>query len=197
MNAFRKNVIQPILDCWSLMVGLKITGKYFCKPLITVHYPREVIDDENLKTFGGHIELVGKPKDPAMPKCISCMMCVTNCPSKCLKVVKQKAPKLTPEQEAEKTRCEEAGEKFKKPRAPKNPAKFAYDFSLCSLCGTCIDNCTPGALRFSNNIYWVASDRKEFNLDLLARLKEQASEVSAPAPAPKTEGQSAPAEKEA
>ncbi|MGL1863871.1 MAG: 4Fe-4S ferredoxin [Pseudodesulfovibrio sp.] len=197
MGKFRDNVIQPILDCWSLMVGLKITGKYFCKPLITVHYPREVIDDENLKTFGGHIELVGKPNDPAMPKCISCMMCVTNCPSNCLKVVKQKKPTPTPEQEAAMAAAKEAGEKVVKPKAPKNPALFAYDFSLCSLCGTCIDNCSPGALRFSNNIYWVSSNREDFKLDLLARLKEQATEVSVSAPAPKTEAEPAAAEKEA
>jgi len=195
MGKFKENVIQPILDCWSLIVGLKITGKYFCKPLITVHYPRQVIDDENLATYGGHIELIGKPKDPAMPKCISCMMCVTNCPSKCLKVVKQKAPKPTPEQEAAMAAAKEAGEKVVKPKAPKNPLKFTYDYTLCSLCGTCIDNCPVKSLKFSNNMYWVATSRKEMNIDLLARLKEQATELSVPAP--KTEAKPAAAEKEA
>ncbi|WP_319467524.1 4Fe-4S binding protein [uncultured Pseudodesulfovibrio sp.] len=195
MSIIKEHIIQPIKDCWSLIVGLKVTGKYFCKPLITVHYPRQVIDDENLSTYGGHVELIGKPKDPAMPKCISCMMCVTNCPSKCLKLVKQKAPKLTPEQEAEKKRCEEAGEKFTKPKAPKNPAKFMYDYTLCSLCGTCIDNCPAKSLKFSNNMYWVATSRKEMKIDLLARLKEQATKLSASAP--KTEAKPAAAEKEA
>lgn len=195
MGKFKDNVIQPLLDCWSLFVGLGITGKYFCKPLKTVHYPREVIDDENLDTYGGHVELIGKPKDPAMPKCISCMMCVTNCPSKCLKLVKQKAPKPTPEQEAAMAAAKEAGEKVVKPKAPKNPAKFTYDYTLCSLCGTCIDNCPVKSLKFSKNIYWVATSRKEMNIDLLARLKEQANTM--PAPAPKPEAKKAAAEKEA
>jgi NADH-quinone oxidoreductase subunit I len=195
MGKFKENVIQPILDCWSLIVGLKITGKYFCKPLITVHYPREVLDDENLETYGGHVELIGKPKDPAMPKCISCMMCVTNCPSKCLTVVKSKPPKPTAEEEAAMKAAEEAGEKVVKPKAPKNPAKFTYDYTLCSLCGTCIDNCPAKSLKFSNNIYWVATSRKEMKIDLLARLKEQATELSAPVP--KTEAVPAAAEKEA
>ncbi|MBG0789117.1 MAG: 4Fe-4S binding protein [Desulfovibrionaceae bacterium] len=196
MGKFKDNVIQPILDCWSLFVGLKVTGKYFCKPLVTVHYPRQVIDNENLTTYGGHVELVGKPKDPATPKCISCMMCVTNCPSKCLTVVKQKAPKPTPEEEAAMKAAEEAGEKVKKPKAPKNPAKFIYDYTKCSLCGTCIENCPAKSLRFSNNIYWVATSRKEMKIDLLARLKEQANEMPAAAPAPKPEATAA-AEKEA
>jgi len=196
MGKFKENVIQPLLDCWSLIVGLKITGKYFCQPLVTVHYPRQVIDDENLRTYGGHVELIGKPKDPATPKCISCMMCVTNCPSKCLTVVKQKAPKPTPEEEAAMKAAEEAGEKVKKPKAPKNPAKFMYDYTKCSLCGTCIDNCPAKSLQFSNNIYWVATSRKEMKIDLLARLKEQANEMPAAAPAPKPEAPAA-AEKEA
>ena len=195
MGKFKDNVIQPILDCWSLLVGLKITGKYFCKPLITVHYPRQTIDAENLETYGGHVELIGKPKDPATPKCISCMMCVTNCPSKCLTVVKQKAPKPTPEEEAAMKAAEERGEKVAAPKAPKNPAKFIYDYTLCSLCGTCIDNCPASSLKFSNNIYWVATSRKEMKIDLLARLKEQATKLSAPAP--KTEAAPAAAEKEA
>jgi NADH-quinone oxidoreductase subunit I len=195
MGKFKENVIQPILDCWSLIVGLKITGKYFCKPLITVHYPRQVIDDENLETYGGHVELIGKPKDPATPKCISCMMCVTNCPSKCLTVVKSKPPKPTAAEEAAMKAAEEAGEKVVKPKAPKNPAKFIYDYTLCSLCGTCIDNCPAKSLKFSNNIYWVATSRKEMKIDLLARLKEQATEL--PAPAPKSEAAPAAAEKEA
>lgn len=194
MGKFREHVIQPILDCWSLLVGLKVTGKYFCKPQVTVHYPRQVIDDENLTTYGGHVELIGKPKDPAMPKCISCMMCVTNCPSKCLKLVKQKPPKPTPEEEAAMKAAKEAGEKVKKPKAPKNPLKFTYDFTLCSLCGTCIDNCPVKCLKFSNNMYWVATSREEMNIDLLARLKDQAAKVSAPAP--KAEAK-ATAEKEA
>ncbi|WP_419788294.1 4Fe-4S binding protein [Pseudodesulfovibrio sp.] len=196
MNTFRKHVIQPIIDCWSLIVGLKITGKFFFKPLLTVHYPREVIDSENLSTYGGHVELIGKTKDPGTPKCISCMMCVTNCPSGCLKLVKQKVPKPTAEQEAAWKAAEEAGEKVAKPKAPKNPAKFMYDYTKCSLCGTCIENCPAKSLRFSNNIYWVATSREEMHIDLLARLKGQAAEVSAPAPAPKAEA-AATAEKEA
>ncbi|ADU62307.1 MAG: 4Fe-4S binding protein [Pseudodesulfovibrio sp.] len=195
MNALRKHVIQPIIDCWSLLVGLKITGKYFCQPLITVHYPRQVIDDENLSTYGGHVELIGMPKDPATPKCISCMMCVTNCPSNCLKVVKSKPPVTTPEQEQAWKEAEERGEKVTRPKGPKYPAKFMYDYTLCSLCGTCIDNCPANTLRFSNNIYWVATSRKEMHIDLLARLREKATDLSAPAP--KTEAKPAAAEKEA
>ena len=185
MNALRKHVIQPIIDCWSLFVGLKITGKYFCQKLVTVHYPRQTIEADRLDTYAGHVELIGKPKDPATPKCIFCMMCVTNCPSKCLTVVKQKPPKPTPEEQKAMDEAEARGEKVKKPTAPKNPLKFSYDYTLCSLCGTCIDNCPVKSLRFSHRMYWVATSRKEMKIDLLARLKDQAKKT--PAAAPKAE----------
>lgn len=168
-----RKAIQPVLDLWSLIVGLGVTGKYCTKPTLTQHYPRQVVEPENLATFKGHVELVGKPKNPGKPKCIGCMLCATSCPSKCLTVLKAKAPKPTPQQEKEWADAEARGEKPKKPKAPKEPAKFIYDYSLCSLCGTCVEACPVSSLTFSNNVYLVGTSRKEFKMDLLQRLHDQ------------------------
>ncbi|GAB6061041.1 4Fe-4S binding protein [Desulfonatronum parangueonense] len=158
---------------WSLVIGLGITFRAFVRPQVTIHYPRVTVDDANLQTFHGHVELVAKDGDPLTPKCISCGMCAMNCPSACLTVVKQKAPKPTPEEKKAMEEAEARGEKVKKPAAPKDPAQFVYDFSLCSLCGTCVEICPVESLRFSNNIYQAGFGRHDFNLDLLARLREQ------------------------
>ncbi|WP_022662398.1 4Fe-4S binding protein [Paucidesulfovibrio longus] len=183
-----KDIFQSVKDLWSLFVGLKVTGKYFLQPTVTVHYPRQTVDPEVEQTFGGHVELVPKPKNPAKPKCIGCMMCVTNCPSGCLTVVKAKAPKPTPEEEQAMKEAEARGEEVKKPKAPKEPAKFLYDYSLCSLCGTCIENCPVGSLQYSHNIYFVGTSRKDFKLDLLKRLERQAENAAkASGTAPKAE----------
>lgn len=197
MNAIRKNFIQPIIDLWSLIVGLKVTGKYFCYKHKTVHFPRKAVEFDKLETYGGPIELTPSPKNPAKSKCIACGMCMLNCPSGCLTVVKTKAPKPTPEQEKEWAEAEARGEKVVKPKAPKEPAKFLYDFSLCSLCGTCIENCPVKTLRFSHDIYLTVNDRKELKIDLLARLKEQAQGKAQAQPAPKPESADTKAEKEA
>ncbi|SDB23326.1 NADH-quinone oxidoreductase subunit I [Desulfonatronum thiosulfatophilum] len=161
---------------WSLVIGLGITFRAFVRPQVTVHYPRATVDDANLQTFHGHVELVGKDDEPLVPRCISCGMCAMNCPSACLTVVKQKAPKPTPEEKKAMEEAEARGEKVKKPAAPKDPATFMYDFSLCSLCGTCVEICPVDSLRFSSNIYQAGFGRHDFNLDLLTRLREQGGE---------------------
>lgn len=173
MNPIKK-FFRTIADLWSLIVGLQITGKYFCQRQVTVHYPRKEIDPEINKTYRGHIELVASPKDPTKPKCISCLMCVTACPSGCITVVKSKPPKLSPEEEQAIKDAEARGEKVKKPSAPKEPAQWKYDFSLCSLCATCIEACAVDSIRFSNELYVVGTSRNDFKYDLLARLKSQA-----------------------
>jgi NADH-quinone oxidoreductase subunit I len=172
-------ITEKIARLWSLIVGLQVTGKYFTKPQVTLHYPRKTLDDENLLTYRGHIELVGLPKKPGTPKCISCGMCQTVCPSGCISLSKRKPPKLTEEQEKAKAEAEAKGEKFKKPAAPKDPATFSYDYTLCSLCGCCVENCPVDSIRFSNNIYLSATSRTPYHYDLLDRLKTQAGAAPA------------------
>jgi NADH-quinone oxidoreductase subunit I len=169
---------KALQGMWSLAIGLGVTFRAFVRPQVTVHYPRVTVDDANLRTYHGHVELIGKDDQPAIPRCISCGMCALNCPSACLAVVKQKAPKSTPDQKKAMEEAEARGEKVKKPAAPKNPELFTYDFSLCSLCGTCVESCPVDSLRFSNEIYQAGFDRKDFHLDLLARLRGQADRRS-------------------
>ena len=152
----------------SLFVGLGITGKAFCQPQVTVIYPKEEVD--NLSTFRGHVELVGKEDDPAVPRCVACGACVKACPSDCLTIL---CP--VPAKEGEQDTPVAMGPAPQK--GSKTPGAVIVDFSLCSLCGQCAKTCPVDSLRFSDNPYMVALDRKEFRIDLMARLKRQAEEV--------------------
>ena len=53
------------------------------------------------------------------------------------------------------------------------------NYSLCSLCGLCVQSCPTGAIRFSQNVYLVGRTREELELDLMARLKSQATAAGA------------------
>ncbi|MFP5258086.1 MAG: 4Fe-4S binding protein [Acidobacteriota bacterium] len=151
----------------SLVVGLGITGKAFCQPQVTVIYPKQEVD--NLSTFRGHIELVGKDEDPAVPRCVACGACVKACPSNCLTF-------LSPVPAKEGEESKEAAMGPVPQKGSKSPAVVIVDFSLCSLCGQCVRTCPVDSLRFSDNPYMVRLDRKDFQIDLLARLRRLASD---------------------
>lgn len=165
---------KTVLGLWSLVVGLFITGKYFVSSHRTTYYPREVVRKEDTEAFRGPIELVGLPKDPTTPKCISCMLCVQACPSNCITVKRSPAPVMKPEQQKEFDEAAARGENPKKPAAPKNPSLWRYDFTYCSLCACCVEACPVNSIRFSNELYLSGTRREDFNMDLLARLKRTA-----------------------
>ncbi|EKO38922.1 MAG: NADH:ubiquinone oxidoreductase chain I-like protein [Solidesulfovibrio magneticus str. Maddingley MBC34] len=168
----------------SLFVGLGITGRAFAKPAVTVIYPKQEVT--NLDTYRGHIELVGREDNPAMPRCIACGACTRACPSQCLSVGCPVGAGSGGDPET----LELAGELIPvgTAMAPapqkgcKVPGVFIYDYSLCSLCGQCVRACPVDSLRFSQHVYYVGTSRADFRLDLMARLARQAAEAPAPAP---------------
>ena len=154
-----KAIVDNLKGLWSLLVGLHITGRFGLGPFpvwlglkkpengypqLTTHYPWKTIDDADLITYRGPVELIPGDEDHTKSKCISCMMCVRSCPSSCLTVVKGSEGKA--------------------------PSVWISDFTLCSLCGTCVEVCPASALRFSHDIYWVATKREDMVNDLLAKL---------------------------
>lgn len=151
----------------SLVIGLGITGKAFCQPQVTVIYPKEEVD--NLSTFRGHVELIGKDDDPAVPRCVACGACVKACPSNCLTIL---CP--VPVKEGEEGGPVAMGPAPQK--GSKTPGAVIVDFSLCSLCGQCAKVCPVDSLQFSDNPYMVRLDRREFQIDLLARLRRLAAD---------------------
>lgn len=94
---------------WSLVVGLNITGKYFLQPNVTIHYPRQEVD--NLATFRGHIELIPEDNDSLTPRCISCGTCAKACPSGCITVTKKRPPRPRPRKSS----------RASSPRRPRTP----------------------------------------------------------------------------
>jgi NADH-quinone oxidoreductase subunit I len=179
MNAI-KELRQALGGLWSLVVGLGITGNQFLRKTQTTHYPRQVVT--NLDTFRGHIDLVAKDDDPSQPRCITCMLCASICPSGCLYLEKAKAaseaaPDGTEGQPAMPTSLAEPAvvqpKKAAPPKkaSPKFPGVFTYNYNTCSLCGLCVQNCPVDSLMFSRDVYTVDYTSKTFEYDLLARMR--------------------------
>jgi NADH-quinone oxidoreductase subunit I len=162
-----KKIFQPVSDLWSLVVGLQITGKNFTQSQVTVHYPRQVVDKDVNASYRGPIMLVPHPRNAAKPKCTACMICVPACPSSCITVVKAPVPPITPEQEQAFQEAEARGEEVERPSAPREPIIWINDFSLCSLCGVCVEACPTHCIDFSHDLYSVGTSREAFKHDLL------------------------------
>jgi NADH-quinone oxidoreductase subunit I len=166
---------------WSLIVGLKITGIEFFRPWLTVHYPRQEVI--NLDTFRGHIDLVPKDTNPTIPKCIMCRKCMEICPSRCIRI--EMHVKGDEDYAQTKRSTIMVGQGIEIPFSGRKlpPAKsikreldtFYLNYNNCSLCGLCVQSCPVGALKFSRDAYLAGTSRKDFEFDLLQRLKSISS----------------------
>jgi len=137
---------EIISGTWSLFVGLGITIRYFFKPVVTVQYPHQTLP--MTPRFRGHTELV-KDAETGETRCIVCLMCQKTCPSGCITV---------------------NGEKREGVKV-KVLTEYTLDFTTCSLCGLCVESCTPNAIIFSKD-YNLAGVRKEaYIFDLKKRLE--------------------------
>ena len=148
-----KNAISEVYTgLKSLFIGMRITLGEFFKPTVTVQYPHQTLKIS--PRFRGHIELVSDPVT-GQPKCFVCKLCEKACPSDCITVEGVK-----PEGARRKT-----------------VTNYRLDFTKCSLCGSCVEACRDGAIRFSRE-YNLAGVRKEdFVMDLFKRLEAQSREA--------------------
>ena len=146
-----KAIKEIVLGFWSLVTGMRITIGQFFKRTVTVHYPHETLKIP--PRFRGHIELVLDP-ETGKPKCFACKLCERACPSDCITVDGAKL------------------EGAKK----KSVTGYRLDFTKCSLCGSCVEACRDGAIRFSREYNLASTSKEDFVMDLFRRLEEEASE---------------------
>ena len=122
---------------------LKILGiKTRRKGAVTIQYP-----DEKKEIAFRHRSLHRLLKrDDGRPRCVSCMLCVTVCPSECIYVEATEDPD---------------------PEIQKVPAKFIIDLSRCCFCGFCVEACPEDAIRMdSGRIELARTDRRDLVFDL-------------------------------
>jgi NADH-quinone oxidoreductase subunit I len=111
-----------------LLGGLLITGKHLVKNLfsrqqmITLNYPEQKY--EYSPRFKGNHVLTVK-KDGSL-RCTACMLCATNCPAECIKIV---------------------ASEHEDPSVEKFPIHYEIDVLRCVYCGFCEEACPVDAIR--------------------------------------------------
>ena len=93
-------------------------------------------------------------RDPATGQaiCYACKLCERACPSDCITVDGAKLD----------------GAK------KKSVTLYKLDFTKCSLCGSCVEACRDGAIRFSRDYNLAGWTKEEFIMDLFAKLEAEA-----------------------
>ena len=137
-----KNSLKEIATGFnSLLTGMRITLGQFFKPIVTVQYPHESL--KMPEKFRGHIELV---RDPETGKalCFACKLCERACPSDCITV--------------EGAKLEGAKKK--------SVTQYVLDFTKCSLCGSCVEACRDGAIRYSHEYNLASTNKEDYIMDL-------------------------------
>ena len=142
--------IDIITGAWSLISGLGVTIKAFFSPVVTVQYPREVLDIS--PRFRGHIKLVGDEENPENTRCFVCLLCQKNCPSQSIGIIEGEKPDGATKKVA---------------------TKYILDFSTCSHCGICVDSCSVNALAFSDDYNPVGYSRDDCVYDLVQEYRKR------------------------
>jgi NADH-quinone oxidoreductase subunit I len=144
-----KNSLKEIATGFnSLITGMRITIGQFFKPTVTVQYPHESL--KMPERFRGHIELVRDP-ETGKARCFACKLCERACPSDCITV---EGAKLD-------------GAK------KKSVTQYVLDFTKCSLCGSCVEACRDGAIRYSHEYNLASTNKEDYVMDLFKRLEDE------------------------
>ncbi len=118
---------------------LKVLGfKVKRRGAVTIQYPEE---KKEIARRHRSLHRLMKRED-GRPRCVSCMLCMTVCPSECIFIEASEDPD---------------------PEIQKVPAKFVIDLSRCCFCGFCVEACPEDAIRMDTGKIEVA-DYSRHNL---------------------------------
>ena len=126
------NVVENILAAF----GLKKREK-----MPTVNYPEEKY--EYSPRFKGNHVLTVK-KDGSL-RCTACMLCATNCPADCIKIV---------------------ASEHDDPSVEKYPISYEIDILRCVFCGFCEEACPVDAIRMGPEWQTPGANGSEFQYDI-------------------------------
>lgn len=127
-----RNVVENILAVFGVVKREKMP---------TVNYPEEKY--EYSPRFKGNHVLTVK-KDGSL-RCTACMLCATNCPADCIKIV---------------------ASEHEDPSVEKYPISYEIDILRCVFCGFCEEACPVDAIRMGPEWQTPGVNGSEFQYDI-------------------------------
>lgn len=125
---------------------LKVLGfKVKRRGAVTIQYPEE---KREIAYRHRSLHRLMRRED-GQPRCVSCMLCMTVCPSECIFIEASEDPD---------------------PEIQKVPSKFIIDMSRCCFCGLCVEACPEDAIRMDTGKVEVSDYTRQdllYDLDKL------------------------------
>jgi len=129
-------VKKTISGIYNLLLGMRVTIKYFFKPAITLQYPKERW--KMPERSRGMVGLITNSETGKL-NCTACLICARNCPVRAIYVTQTK---------------DEAGKRV--------PHEFIIEAGLCIYCGICEEVCPFSAIKLVPKYEFSAYDKKVF-----------------------------------
>ena len=132
----------------SILIGMKITLKYFCQDTVTVQYPERRL---NLAPrFRGIHEFEAD-------KCIACDLCAKACPVDCIYIEKSAPRKM------DKATGKAVGGEL---------LRYAIDYSKCMFCALCTEPCPSDCIHMGNIHDMSGYDRQSMIVEFTELAKQ-------------------------
>jgi NADH-quinone oxidoreductase subunit I len=141
MSSITQYFKEIFLGLWSLMKGMRVTGKYFFSPgkIVTQKYPNNRKDLVMFERFKGEVVMPHNERNEH--KCTGCGICEINCPNGTIEIISKTV----------------VTDDSKKKKAID---KHIYRLGMCTFCGLCVKTCPSNALAFSQEFEHAVFNRK-------------------------------------
>jgi NADH-quinone oxidoreductase subunit I len=142
MKSFIEYIFSIFKGLWTLLKGMKVTGKYFFTPWknVTQQYPENRDNLVMFERFRG--EVIMTHNEANEHKCTGCGICELNCPNGSIEIISKSV--LTPE--GKKKRIID---------------QHIYHLGMCTFCNLCIKACPTGAIVMGQNFEHAVWDRSK------------------------------------
>jgi NADH-quinone oxidoreductase subunit I len=142
MKSFIEYIVSIFKGIWTLLLGMKVTGKYFFTPWkhLTQQYPENRDTLVMFERFRGEVIMTHNENNEH--KCTGCGICEINCPNGSIEIISKSI--LTPE--GKKKRIID---------------QHIYHLGMCTLCNLCVKACPTGAIVMGQKFEHAVWNRSE------------------------------------
>jgi NADH-quinone oxidoreductase subunit I len=140
MKSLINYIISIFKGIWTLLIGMKVTGKYFFTPWrnVTQQYPENRDTLVMFERFRGEVIMTHNENNEH--KCTGCGICEINCPNGSIEII----AKSIVTQEGKKKRIID---------------QHIYHLGMCTFCNLCVKACPTGAIVMGQKFEHAVWDR--------------------------------------